>query len=251
MNTMIYDTMTAVAELNRVEGFDPRPLMRTITKEGQESQLYLDVQFRKLWFRLCHPAGKIQKLIKQMTDDFAIVEARVYLDHNDAEENYVANAFARRFRDDSEFGPKYLELAETAAVGRALADAGFGSQFADADGEADPVQVDAGVPIQPAEKDDNPFASIKGVVFTPAATAPAPSAYISSDSVETILASMTLEEAKTVAVTIGMNKGKTLGQVAIEKPGDLQWYANSYSGPDNILRAAAKLLLDKALAAAA
>ena len=241
MNTMIYDTMAAVAELNRVEGFDPKPLMRAISKDGQGSQLYLNVQFRKLWFRLRHPTGKIQKLIKQMTDDFAIVEARVYLDRDDAEANYIANAFARRFRDDSEFGPKYLELAETAAVGRALADAGFGSQFADAEGEADPEQVDAGIPVRPAEEDDDPF-NVRGIVFAPT--------YTAATDVETILASMTLDEAKSVTVAIGANKGRTLGQIAIEQPGDLQWYVNGYRGPDNILRAAARLLLDTALAAA-
>ena len=38
-----------------------------------------------------------------------------------------------------------MELAETAAVGRALADAGFGLQFADLEGETDPAIVDAGI----------------------------------------------------------------------------------------------------------
>jgi len=53
-----------------------------------------------------------------------------------------------------------------------------------------------------------------------------------------------------VAVNIGANKGRTLGQIAIDQPGDLPWYVNGYRGPDNILRAAARLLLDTALAAA-
>lgn len=246
MNTLMYDKNPVVAALNRVEGFDPRPLMRVISKDGQGDQLYLDVQFRKLWFRLRYPEGKIRKLIKQMTDDFAIVEARVYLDRNDAEDNYVANAFARRFRDDSEFGLKYMELAETAAIGRALADAGFGSQFADAEGDADPVQVDAGVDVKVYD-DEDPF-NVRGVVFAPAPVKPA---YTSATDVEAILASMTLSEAKGMKVNIGANRGKTLGQIAIDRPGDLQWYVNSYSGPDNILRAAARLLLNTAMDKAA
>ncbi len=51
-----------------------------------------------------------------------------------------ANALAQKYltRDD-QFGNKYVELAETAAVGRALADAGFGLQFADLEGETDPA----------------------------------------------------------------------------------------------------------------
>lgn len=40
---------------------------------------------------------------------------------------------------------------------------------------------------------------------------------------------------------------KTLGQVAVEKPANLQWYVDSYGGPDNLLRAAAKFLIDAAL----
>ena len=38
-------------------------------------------------------------------------------------------------------------MAETAAVGRALSDAGFGLQFADVGEENDPMQVDAGIQI--------------------------------------------------------------------------------------------------------
>ena len=42
------------------------------------------------------------------------------------------------------------------------------------------------------------------------------------------------------------DKGKTLGQVALEKPESLDWYVSSYGGPDNLLRAAAEFLLNAA-----
>ena len=55
------------------------------------------------------------------------MEAKVYLDRNDPEESFIANALAQKYlTGDDQFGNKYVELAETAAVGRALADAGFG-----------------------------------------------------------------------------------------------------------------------------
>ena len=38
-------------------------------------------------------------------------------------------------------------MAETAAVGRALSDAGYGVQFADVGESNDPAQVDAGIPV--------------------------------------------------------------------------------------------------------
>ena len=148
MKEKLYDRSEAVAALNRVEGFNPMELARTLTKEGREDQLYLDVKYRKLWFRLVHPLGKIVSSIRSFTENMAIVEARIYLDKCDAEENYIANAFPQRFRtNDPNFGDKFLEMAETAAVGRALSDAGFGLQFADVGEENDPMQVDAGIQI--------------------------------------------------------------------------------------------------------
>lgn len=59
--TYMYEQETAVAALHQVEGFDPRKFMRLIQKEDQSSRYYLDVAYRKLWFRICYPEGKIVK----------------------------------------------------------------------------------------------------------------------------------------------------------------------------------------------
>ena len=132
MKELLYKKSEAVAALNRVDGFHPMELARKIGEEGQEEQLYLDVKYRKLWFRLVNPAGKIISRIITFTENMAVVEARIYLDKCDQEDNYVANSFSQKFRsDDPKFGDKFLEMAETAAVGRALSDAGYGVQFAD------------------------------------------------------------------------------------------------------------------------
>ena len=126
MKELLYKKSEAVAALNRVDGFHPMELARKIGEEGQEEQLYLDVKYRKLWFRLVNPAGKIISRIITFTENMAVVEARIYLDKCDQEDNYVANSFSQKFRsDDPKFGDKFLEMAETAAVGRALSDAGF------------------------------------------------------------------------------------------------------------------------------
>ena len=63
--------------------------------------------------------------------------------------------------------------------------------------------------------------------------------------VELILQTLTYEQAKQVEA-IGTNKGKTLGQLAVENPAVLQWYVDSYKGPNNLLRAAALCLLKQA-----
>ena len=59
MKELLYKKSEAVAAWNRVDGFHPMELARKIGEEGQEEQLYLDVKYRKLWFRLVNPAGKI------------------------------------------------------------------------------------------------------------------------------------------------------------------------------------------------
>ena len=65
---------------------------------------------------------------------------------------------------------------------------------------------------------------------------------------EAILPMMTMDYATKLIVDCGFYKGKTLGQVAMEKPAALEWYVTSYKGKNNILRAAAKFLLDRAAA---
>lgn len=316
--TYMYEQETAVAALHQVEGFDPRKFMRLIQKEDQSSRYYLDVAYRKLWFRLCYPEGKIVKTIRSITAQMAIVEARVYLNKNDPDDSYVANAFAQKFREDSEIGQKYVELAETAAVGRALSDAGFGLQFADREKEMDPEvteapideEVMAGTPICPENIPEEVFGSSVGeplmedmipgqcgiedyipmpdevmrvaeaskeevqqpkAALQPKAApqptkkseqtpqeqfmqnnvAPESTVGITRDMpVNDIYGKLTRDLAVKVVVSAGCYKGKTLGQIAVEKPGSLQWYVDSYKGPDNLLRADAKYLLDQALAPA-
>ncbi len=116
-STYMYDEVSEINQLNKVEGFDPRKYMRLIQNEGQAGKYYLDVAYRKLWFRLKYPQGKIVKKLIKLTENVAIVEARVYLDRNDEEANYISNALAQKYlTNDDKFGAKYVELAETAAV---------------------------------------------------------------------------------------------------------------------------------------
>lgn len=65
--------------------------------------------------------------------------------------------------------------------------------------------------------------------------------------VEQIYSLLDRDRAAAVVIPMGFNRGKTLGQLAVEKPANLQWYVDSYGGPDNLLRAAAKFLIDAAL----
>ena len=370
-NACMYDEVEEIRNLNRVEGFDPRRYMRLIQKEGQAGKYYLDVAYRKLWFRLRYPEGKIVKKILKLTEQVAIVEARVYLNRNDDEDNFISNALAQKYMTaDDQFGNKFVELAETAAVGRALSDAGFGLQFADREGDIDPEVTEApfdaqmfagtggmvpeGTCMDPALQEgaagggeilqEEIFPGQYGIEeyipmpedvgqamgMTPAmqqagtapsavrqtaqgattsqaqgrqtqqpAPAPQPAQGVTPAMqnrqaapnpaqgstapgntrpaaaaqgtgtgkaaagkggngqgageirrdmpVEQIYSMLSRDSAAAVVIPMGFNKGKTLGQVAMEKPANLQWYVDSYGGPDNLLRAAAKFLIDAAL----
>ena len=289
MNEAIVNEMTAISELNRVEGFDPTKFMRRLTEVDENGQqndrMYLEVAYRKLWFRLKHPEGAIRKFMREVNDQFAIMEARVYLDRRDPEESYIANAIVKRyFHPEDKLGDKYLEIAETAAVGRALADAGFGIQFTDSSENPESGVVDSpiGMPSgHAANASLSPVNTITGeVMHTPqtsataaanavqnsvsmaapmpqaqtaqpvpqAQPAPATPVFIPTMPVEQILPQMTMQFALNYEVDCGVFKGKKLGQVAQEKPQSLEWYVNAYKGNNNILRAAAKFLLDKASA---
>lgn len=117
----MYETVPVVSELNKVAGFDPLKYLRK-TKNGWN----LDLKIKKLWFRLKYPAGRTRMVTVKITDQLAIMEARVYFDKNDSQP--AANFTAQR---DSKTTPGglYIEAAQHEAMDEALSAAGFGIQF--------------------------------------------------------------------------------------------------------------------------
>ena len=267
MNETMAKNMEIINGLNEVEGFDPAAFLRKLQSEAGEEQLYLDVKYRKLWFRLKYPLGKIAKRIIKLENDYAIIESRIYLDRNDPEDNYISCAMAQRWRtEDDAYGKKYVETAETAAVGRALADAGFGIQFSEPGEERDPNPVDAPVSLPqysnsdlPPE-DDEPLpekhtpkyapqqekSSSNSRSEKPSAKAGKKEALSEQMSVDELMKKMSVDDAKAFVIPMGVYKGKTMGELCLEKPSALTWYVDSYGGKNNILRAAAKILLSAA-----
>lgn len=120
-NTMTFESAPAVSELNQVPGFNPLKFVRK-TEKGYK----LDLRYKKLWFRLKYPGGRIKLSPLRITDQLAIIEARVYFDKADAEPK--ASFIAQRDAKTTP-GGLYIEAAQHAAIDRALSDAGFGLQF--------------------------------------------------------------------------------------------------------------------------
>ena len=132
---MLYTTNATVASLNHVPGFDPlKFLRRTISHKTGEDVMRLDLRYKKLWFRLACPTGRLKLNALRITEKMAIFEAKVYRDREDAEplSSYVANCTL-----DATPGGLYVEAAQEEALDTALSNAGFGIQFADVGSESE------------------------------------------------------------------------------------------------------------------
>lgn len=133
--SMLYTTNATVASLNHVPGFDPlKFLRRTISRKTGEDVMRLDLRYKKLWFRLACPTGRLKLNALRITEKMAIFEAKVYRDREDAEplSSYVANCTL-----DTTPGGLYVEAAQEEALDTALSNAGFGIQFADVGSESE------------------------------------------------------------------------------------------------------------------
>ena len=150
-NATMYEMVPVVSELNKVQGFNPLKFLR-VTKQGTKN---LDLRYKKLWFRLKYPAGRIKSFTVRVTEQIAIIEARVYFDKND--EQPRASFIAQREKDTTP-GGLYIEAAQHAAIDQALSDAGFGVQFVPCNAEKieEPAEVVsqtvAEQPEQPVEE---------------------------------------------------------------------------------------------------
>ena len=293
MNTpesTLFNAVPVVSELNRVAGFDPLRFLKK-TANGHE----LELRYKKLWFRLKYPAGRTRLTPLRITDQLAIIEAKVFFDKDDAD---PASSYIATMTQENAPAGLYIQAAEHDALDMALTNAGFGVQFAPMPKADTPyaepitavmrsepapapqaaaeqvrtepaaIQVDMEpVVVQQAEpeavhhEDTVPYVPQAEIsVEQPAEAAaepvvetelpfvydePSAASYTKDMDVDTICTLMTEAEAEEIIVPIGTCSGQTLKQVAERRPASLKWYVKGYSGDDNILRAGAKLMLDK------
>ena len=114
MKELLYKKSEAVAALNRVDGFHPMELARKIGARRAGGAALSGCEIPEAMVSSGQSSEKIISRIIASTENMAVVEARIYLDKCDQEDNYVANSFSQKFRsDDPKFGDKFLEMAET------------------------------------------------------------------------------------------------------------------------------------------
>ena len=141
----MYESIPAVAELNKVPGFNPLKLLRRIiSPENGEEMLQLDLRYKKLWFRLANPKGRIRLNALRITEQMAIYEAQVFLERTD--ENPIGSFTSSCTKEEAP-GGQYIQAAQHAAMDEALSDAGFGIQFADVSMDAKGSRYGSRVPL--------------------------------------------------------------------------------------------------------
>ena len=182
----------------------------------------LPVMIQMAWFRLKYPEGRIAVEVTPAKDCF-VAKARVYPSYKDGPECYLAEASASRGPDPEHPSVSPREWAQTAAVGVALRNAGFGLQFGaageDLSSNAPEEQISGELPSEPAE----------------------PAYKVEEPSPEE-----QLRQAMNTPCPITKYKGKTLGDVLTLDPRAISWVANKFTGNSQISEAA-KLLCDYAL----
>lgn len=197
----ITEAMAKIAEINRVEGFDAGEFAVEYTDmETGETRKRLPVVVQIAWFRLKYPEGKIAVSVVHEGGGFTAL-AKIYANYRDGAECYLAEAQAWRGPDEAKPGVSAREWAQTAAIGIALRNAGFG------------LQVDATEPGDSASS--------------------APEAQATEPTPEDIL-----ERAMNTPCPITKYSGKTLGEVLVIDPNALNWVANKFTGNAEISEAA-------------
>ena len=134
--------LAKIEGINEVEGFDPTPFAVDYTDlETGEVRKRLPVMIQMAWFRMKYPEGRIAITVSPGKDCF-VATAKVYPSYKDGAECYLAEATASRgyLADKPSVSPR--EWAQTAAVGIALRNAGFGLQFAMAGDEFEGTATD-------------------------------------------------------------------------------------------------------------
>ena len=235
--------MEALQKINAVDWFDPAALAVEYTDlNSNEKRLRLPVMAQMGWFRLKYPEGRIAITVTSGKDCF-VATARVYHHYSDPVDQFLAEATASRgyLPDKPTISPR--EWAQTAAVGIALRNAGFGLQFGAAgDAFETPAVDELGGIIWTGEPTDVLSPNISASPSSPAPSAPPAAAPQPTET--------PLEQALKKPCPISKYTGKTLGDVLKMDPKALVWVANKFTG-DAEISAAAKLICEQAAAQSA
>lgn len=239
-----------LSTINAVEGFNPEDYAVDYTDlNTKETRKRLPVIAQITWFRLKYPLGKIALKIEQRGNLF-VATARIHPDYKDPVDAYLSEATASRGKCDDIPSVSPREWAQTAAIGIALRNAGFGLQFSMA-GESFSanapdefaLDVGSGEVTFANESDGAETGTTTAASVAPAAT-----------PVEAPPKELTAEEkfqlACKVPCTLKKYEGRTLGDIMLLDRNFLVYLATKYEGNEK-LKEAAKFICEYAASNAA
>lgn len=238
-NTAEKAKMLAIIEsINKINDFDPSVFAVDFTDLSTgEVRKRLPVMIQIAWFRLKYPEGKIAVSTVPSGECF-IATARIYPSYKDPENAYLAEGTASRAPCPDKPSVSPREWAQTAAVGLALRNAGFGLQFAAAGEDFAEIAPDELCSEQGAESSQTETGT--NAALTDAVAPPVRPELTPEEK---------LQQAMKCPCPITKYKGKTLGDVLQLDPKALDWLANKFEGNETI-KAAAKTICEYAVSQA-
>ena len=239
-----------LATINAVEGFNPEDYAVDYTDlNTKETRKRLPVIAQIAWFRLKYPLGKIALKIEQRGNLF-VATARIHPDYKDPVDAYLSEATASRAKCDDIPSVSPREWAQTAAIGIALRNAGFGLQFSMA-GESfsanapDEFALDVGGGAATIGNESDGSEAGK-----PSAAAVAPAATPIEAPPKELTAEEKFQLACKVPCTLKKYEGRTLGDIMLLDRNFLVYIATKYEGNEK-LKEAAKTICEYAASNAA
>lgn len=218
--------LAKIAEINAQEGFNPSVFVVDFTDLSTgETRKCLPVMARLSWFRLKYPEGKIALNVVQDGECY-IATAKVYPSYKDGENEYLAEATTSRVQMEEKPLISAREWAQTAAIGIALRNAGFGLQFAIAGEDFHDVA--------PNEIGTQTVVTEKPTKTETAKNVPAPVELTPEEKYKQALA---------IECPIKKFAGRTLGDVLLLEPGFIYWLAEKGDGK---YKEAAKTICEQA-----
>lgn len=193
-------------EIERKE-FNPRTRLILV----QDNNLYLPVAARVEWFRSEHPDGRILTPLEiDQEKQTAIATAKVFVKTDGKMVCLAVGMACKTAAVDEigmtdEIGKNYIECAQTAAVGRALAFAGYSTQTAI--GSADAAELVE--LVKQAQQSQPPHEPVTDAPIKPGNTAQA--------------LPVTIAEAMAYPCSIKDYKGMTLGHMMQHQKAAYQW----------------------------
>lgn len=228
--------LAMIEKINEVSGFDPAPFAVDYTDLNTgETRKRLPVMIQMAWFRMKYPEGKISVQVTPAKDCF-VATARVYPKYSDSMDAYLAEATASRSFIPEKPSVSPREWAQTAAVGIALRNAGFGLQFSMAGEDFEETAPDE-LGITENAAGQTPLESLVPQQALP--TQPEEEVYTAMPVTPVELTpEEKLQQAMAKPCPITKFSGKTLGEVLPMDPGAITWVATKFKGDEEISAAA-------------